>query len=198
MKKLFYLLFFFSTTPLLGQELRDSVLIKNELFEIMYSEVLEQPLYVFYIVRDFEKGADRKGMDFWVPKDVHTSNNDDYKYNEWDKGHMAPAAHFSDNEDNLKSTFSYANSALQHKDLNRKEWRYLEAQERKWAEEFGTLKVKVNVLFDENSKVLSTGATVPSGFFKYIYFESTKEEKCYYFPNNKPEKNWTEYLTSCI
>ena len=29
-------------------------------------------------------------MDFYVPKGVYTSDNNDYKNNVWDKGHIAP------------------------------------------------------------------------------------------------------------
>lgn len=197
MKKL-TLLLLLSLFALSGYaQYRDSVYVKNDIFEVVYSEVYEQPLWLIYKVRNIEKVADRKGMDFWVPEDIHTSDNKDYYKNVWDKGHLAPAAHFTDSKDNLYATFNYLNSALQHQRLNRGEWRMLEAEERKWVEEFGEMTVKVKVVFEGTPEVLETGATVPTGFYKLIWFDKTGEQKCFYFPNDNPDKEWEEYEISC-
>ena len=108
--------------------------IDKEIYQVWYDQTLEQPVKVSYWVTNRPKNADRKGMNFYKEADVHTSDNDDYYKNVWDKGHMAPAAHFSDSEENLKATFSYLNSALQHEKLNRGPWRCLEDAVRKWSE----------------------------------------------------------------
>lgn len=178
-------------------QLRDSVLVEKPIFKIMYSETKEQPLWVEYTVRNIKKGADRKGMNFYKEDGYHTSDNEDYVKNEWDKGHMAPAAHFSDTEENLKQTFTYLNSALQHKNLNRVQWRLLEEKERDWAEIFGELDVRVEVIFDDVSQVLPTGAEIPDAFLKTIYFRSTKQKQCFFFPNAIPTKTWNEYEVKC-
>jgi len=178
-------------------QLRDSVLVETPIFRVMYSETKEQPLWVEYRVRVIEKGADRKGMNFYTEKDYHTSDNNDYVRNEWDKGHMAPAAHFSDTEQNLRQTFTYLNSALQHQNLNRGEWRLLEEKEREWAELFGGLSVRIEVIFDDKPNVLPSGAEVPDGFVKRIKFNRTSEVKCFYFPNESPTKKWNEFEINC-
>ena len=196
MKKLFTLLLLVTLTTSVQAQLRDSVLVERPQFRIMYSETLEQPLWVEYTVRDIEKGADRKGMNFYKEDSYHTSDNDDYKRNVWDKGHMAPAAHFSDTEENLRATFTYLNSALQHQTLNRVEWRLLEEQERDWAEE-GELNVFVRVDFSDSSQVLPSGATVPDGFFKLIHFVETDAKKCFYFKNDAPEGEWEDQEVTC-
>ena len=72
-------------------------------------------------------------MNFYKEANIHTSDDHDYYNNEWDKGHMAPAIHFSDSVENLKATYSYVNSALQHMSLNRGAWRDLERAVRGWA-----------------------------------------------------------------
>ena len=97
---------------------------------------------------------------------------------------------------NLKTTFSYLNCSLQFDKLNRGAWRELEAQERVWANKFGTLKVRVVLEFKEGHMVLPTGGHVPSGYFKYINFPNG-DSKCYYFPNSTPTKHWSEYEYSC-
>jgi endonuclease G len=171
---------------------RDSVLVKTSIFTVMYSEKLEQPLWVKYTAKPIIKVADRKGMDFYKEKDYITSDNNDYKGTPYDKGHMAPAAHFTDSKENLKQTFTYLNSALQRDKLNRGEWRFLEAAERKWAD-VQQLDVHIKVVFDNKPNRVSGGAAIPQGFWKTIYFTKGDSTHVYYFPNQVPDKKWTEY-----
>lgn len=197
MKKLLFttsLLLLFSTN-LYGQ-LRDSVLVKTTIFEVMYSETKEQPLWIKYQARPIKKVADRKGMDFYTEKNYRTSDNFDYVNNVWDKGHMAPAAHFTDSKENLRQTFTYLNSALQHERLNRGEWRLLEEQERKWADN-EVLNVYIRTIFSPTSQRLPTNAVVPDGFYKRIEFTKSNKVECYFFPNQPPTKKWTEHKVNC-
>jgi DNA/RNA endonuclease G (NUC1) len=197
MKKLLFTttLFLLLTTNIYGQ-LRDSVLVKTSIFEVMYSETKEQPLWVKYQARPIKKVADRKGMDFYTEKNYKTSDNDDYVNNVWDKGHMAPAAHFTDSKENLRQTFTYLNSALQHERLNRGEWRLLEEQERKWADT-EVLNVYIKTIFSPTSQRLPTNAVVPDGFYKRIEFTKSNKVECYYFPNQPPTKKWTDHKVNC-
>jgi len=92
----------------------DSLLVSTSIFEISYNEIYEQPNWVKYTVReDIVKNADRDGMNFYKVDTIYTSDNDDYYSNRWDKGHMAPAGSFNDSYENLYSTFTYLNAALQ-------------------------------------------------------------------------------------
>jgi DNA/RNA endonuclease G (NUC1) len=175
---------------------REEVNINAGIYTVTYSEVLEQPLLVEYKVLCPNGNASRKGMNFYKNDSVLTSDNADYKSNVWDKGHMAPAADFNCTKEMLKQTFSYLNCALQHQDLNRGLWRLLEAYERELANE-GEVCVIIKVHYD-NPEILPTGATVPTGFTKKIFFEGSLLE-CYYFPNSKPTKSsFRDYkLTTC-
>lgn len=198
MKKisLFLVSLIFVSSNLFGQIKRDSVLVKTSIFTVMYSEKFEQPIWVRYTARPIKKVADRKGMDFYTEKEYHTSDNGDYVANVWDKGHMAPAAHFTDSKENLKQTFTYLNSALQHERLNRGEWRLLEAQERVWADT-EILEVYIRAIFSDKSQRLPSGAVVPDGFYKEIRFTKSGKVMCFYFPNQPPTKKWTEYQQKC-
>lgn len=178
-----------------GQD-RTDVRVENDVFKVSYNETLEQPNWVEYEVRNIEKKFDRGNMDFYVPKGVYTSDNDDYKNNVWDKGHMAPAAAFTDTEENLKTTFSYLNCSLQFDKLNRGAWRELEAQERVWAKRYGTLKVRIVLHFEKDHLILPTGGHVPNGYWKHITFPNGNRE-CFYFPNSTPTKHWSEYEIQC-
>jgi len=164
--------------------LRSDVLIKNSQFTIHYSEILEQPTSVEYLVKCTETLFSRKGLDFYICDSIKTSDSEDYKNNEWDKGHMAPAADFSCDSSLLRSTFTYLNCALQHEKLNRGVWKELEIRERELAIN-NRVKVKIIIHFSKNSVKLKSGATIPDGFTKIIQYRKVKEQ--YYFPNSEPK-----------
>ena len=107
--------------------------IDTDIFSVRYSSQLEQPLFISYTVLCPNGDASRSGLDFRLYEGVHTSDNDDYKNNEWDKGHLAPAAAFNCDRDMLKQTFTYINCSLQHEGLNRGPWKELEEFERNLA-----------------------------------------------------------------
>ena len=174
----------------------DSILVTTNIFEISYNEIFEQPNWVKYTVKDIVKNADRDGMNFYTVDSIYTSDDNDYYSNRWDRGHMAPAGSFHDSYENLYSTFTYLNVALQYDDLNRGAWVDLEEQVRKWADEFGDIGVEIYLEFDSNHITLDTGAHVPSAFYKYVNFPD-ETKKCYYFPNISPNKSWSEYEIDC-
>jgi DNA/RNA endonuclease G (NUC1) len=175
---------------------KDVVVIKNKVFEVEYSQKLKQPLMLKYESINRPTNVNRGSMDFYLEPKIITSGPQDYKNNEWDKGHLAPAASFSDNMENLKQTFSYLNCALQQQDLNRGEWRLLEEQERKW-DDVENLTVIIKVFFDVPVKRLPTNAAIPSYIQKHIYFEKQKKWKCYVFLNEKPKFKWSELEMVC-
>jgi endonuclease G len=177
-------------------ELRDEVIIENGVFKVWYSEVKEQPTKLVYTSTNRPKNVDRGSMNFYLEDDVVTSNNADYYRNVWDKGHLAPAATYSDSKENLKQTFSFLNCALQNQYLNRGEWRLLEEQERVW-DDTENLTITVTLEWNEGFEILPTNGHVPTHMIKEIYFEGTQSCKRYRFPNEKPTKGWEEYEVPC-
>ena len=174
----------------------DSILVTTNIFQISYNEIFEQPNWVKYTVRDIVKNADRDGMNFYTVDSIYTSDDNDYYSNRWDRGHMAPAGSFNDSYENLYSTFTYLNVALQYDDLNRGVWVDLEEQVRSWADELGDIEIEIYLEFDSNHIILNTGAHVPTAFYKYVSFpDGTK--RCYYFPNTTPDKVWQDYEIDC-
>jgi len=193
MKKI-VILFSFLIVSLIsfGQNVR----IKNNVFEVLYSQSLEQPLIIKYHSTNRPTNVNRGAMDFYKEPTIKTSDADDYKANIYDKGHGAPAATFSDNMENLKQTFSYLNCIMQDQYLNRGEWRLLEEQERKW-DDTENLTILIKAFFDTPAKRVATGAAVPSHLQKHIYFEKQKKWKCYVFLNEKPKFSWEELEMVC-
>jgi len=175
---------------------QDTIRVKNQVFEVLYSQKLESPVWLKYHSTNRPTNVNRGAMDFYTEKNIHTSDADDYSKNIYDKGHLAPAASFSDNMDNLKQTFTYLNCMLQDQYMNRGEWRLLEEQERKW-DDNENLTVIIKVFFDNPVKRLPTNAAIPSHMQKHIYFEKQKKWKCYVFLNEKPKFKWSELEMVC-
>ena len=175
-----------------GQDVR----IKNKVFEVLYSQSLEQPLVIKYRSTNRPTNVNRGAMDFYKEATIKTSDADDYKANIYDKGHGAPAATFSDNMVNLKQTFSYLNCIMQDKYLNRGEWRMLEEQIRKW-DDTENITVLIKTFFDTPVKRVATGAAIPSHLQKHIYFETQKKWRCFVFLNQKPKFHWDELEMIC-
>ncbi|NDB81116.1 DNA/RNA non-specific endonuclease [archaeon] len=185
-------LLFISTIVSYSQDVK----IKNNVFETLYSQSLEQPLWIRYRSTNRPTNVNRGTMDFYKEPNVKTSDADDYAKNIYDKGHGAPAASFSDNMENLKQTFSYLNCILQDQYLNRGEWRLLEEQERRW-DDTENLTVLITLHFDNPVKRIPTNAAIPSYLEKHIYFESQKKWKCFVFLNEKPKFKWEQLEKLC-
>jgi endonuclease G len=175
---------------------QDTIRVKNQVFEVLYSQNLEQPVWIKYRSINRPTNVNRGAMDFYTEKTIKTSDALDYKANVYDKGHGAPAATFSDNMENLKQTFSYLNCILQDQYLNRGEWRLLEEQERKW-DDTENLTVLIKIFFDKPVKRIPTNAAIPSYLQKHIYFEKQKKWKCFVFLNEKPKFKWDQLEMLC-
>lgn len=175
---------------------RSDVEIEGSIFTVSYNEILQQPNWIRYDVRAIDKRYDRDGMRFYEVDSIITSDDNDYYDNEWDRGHLAPAAAFTDTYDNLYATFSFLNCTLQKDQLNRGEWAELETKIRGWANVNGTIAVEILLHFQEGHIVLPTGAHVPSGYTKSLTFPDGSQ-RCFYFPNTETTTSWESYEIDC-
>ena len=191
MRFIFLTTLLFLTTSVFGQ-LRDSVYVKTNIFDIVYSEKLQQPKWIEYHVNCYDGKISRKGLDFYTCDSIKTSDSKDYENNEWDKGHLAPAADFNCDKNKLKMTFTYLNCVLQHEKLNRGVWRLLEEHERELSKKY-SVNVEIRMVYSKTSKILPTGATIPDAFIKTIFYGNKNE--IYYFKNEIPlSSDYTKYL----
>jgi endonuclease G, mitochondrial len=193
MKKLLLTLIFILPLFVFSQKtLRDSIYIKTDMFEIVYSEKLQQPKFIRYAVQCPNGSAPRTGMDFYTCDSILTSDDKDYVNNPYDKGHLAPAADFNCTKELLFKTFTYLNCSLQQENLNRTTWRLLEVRERELAKTNKSVIVEIRCVYSPKSIVLPTGATIPDGYYKTIKYGKTIEK--YYFKNEKPSStDFTKY-----
>jgi len=192
MKNLLLVLLTLTTFSSFSQALRDSIVVKTPMFEIVYSEKLEQPKFIRYTVQCPNGTASRTGMDFYVDKTIKTSDSKDYEKNMWDKGHLAPAGDFNCDKETLYKTFTYLNCSLQQENLNRTTWRLLEVRERELAKTHKVVQVEIRCIFGPKSILLPTGATIPTAYRKTIKYDGVTE--VYYFKNEKPlSTDFTKY-----
>ena len=162
------------------------------MFELVYSEKLQQPKFIRYTVQCPNGTAPRKGMDFYVCDSILTSDDKDYANNPYDKGHLAPAADFNCTSEMLFKTFTYLNCSLQQENLNRTTWRLLEVRERELARTHKVVQVEIRCIFGPKSIKLPSGATVPTAYRKTIKYNGITE--VYYFKNEKPTStDFTKY-----
>lgn len=190
MKKIFYII----TFSLMQLILYSQDTIKSDIYQIVYSQALEQPLHIEYkVLCPFGKES-RAGMSFWKPDSIHTSDGADYEDNIWDRGHMVPANSFNCNREILYETFNYINIALQHRSLNRGVWARLEQFEKDLAKFYEVI-VEIDVIFKGPPNRLITGAFVPSGFKKIIKFDN--KQIVLYFPNEDTRGSvWYDFIIS--
>ena len=170
--------------------------VETEIFKVVYDEGLEQPIKLSYRVQCPLGDASRSGLDFRKYDGVHTSDNNDYSNNVYDKGHLAPAAAFNCDREMVRSTFSYLNCALQHEGLNRGPWKELERFERDLAKVYypESVRVEVVILFENEEQWLPSGALVPSGFKKTI--TTPENEWVFVFPNSDVAgQDWVNFRT---
>jgi len=171
---------------------QDKKTIVTDIFTVTYSEDYEQPIKLKYRVECPTGEQGRSGISWYGYDNVHTSDSDDYKNNEWDRGHLAPANAFSCDKETIKKTFTYLNCALQHEGLNRGPWKELERFERNLAKFFEVV-VIVEVDFTENPERVPGGAAIPKGFYKTIHFKGNYWK--FYFPNiNVAGEDWFSFI----
>jgi len=178
------------------------VVISNDLYTVIYSEALQQPLVLSYEVKkprmigflstDKLLNDMTGGRFFYVStsitdqpciynlRDFITSDAEDYKDNDYDKGHLAPYETFKDKGLDCVLN-SYLNLALMNSSLNRGVWILLEEYERTLDHVF----VTISLAFDKSQRVLG-GATIPTGFTKILRYYDDGEwvEEIFSFPND--------------
>ena len=163
-----------------------NTLIKNEVYEVLYSETLQQPINISYEYPMYNSYVDanqlkytlvvnevgypdsfKKTNEWQVPSNIVTSDKDDYSL-PYHRGHIVPAGSFKYSE-HQRFVYSYLNCAIMHKDLNQGVWYALENRERKLSEKYN-VKVQVILFFADTSNTVDAGATIPSSFRKIIEY----------------------------
>lgn len=178
-------------------------------FYVNHSDYWKMPYWVAYYLTPSCFDGDVKSKDFKFRKydkeipPGKRSTDDDYKYSDRNRGHMAPAADFKSSKEAMKSTFILSNASPQYPDFNNGIWKRLEEQIRDMVSEKGQAWIIVGNLFlDIDSLIIQPqswightdelNVPVPTHLFKTILTEDENEEVYMYaflIPNERQRIN---------
>jgi endonuclease G, mitochondrial len=114
------------------------------------------------------------------------SNGKSYMY---DKGHMAPAGDFSNDEEAMHQSFYLSNMVPQVNRHNQGIWRDLEMKVRQWARSRGALFIVTGPIFRNGKAVeqLKNGPAVPTDIYKVVVDPQNGESIAFVIPNQPYE-----------
>lgn len=120
---------------------------------------------------------------------------EDYYGSGWTKGHMAPAADFSWDDDAMSETFYFMNVCPQREELNKKDWQYLEKQVRAWARRYGRVWVVTGPIVGDNryGTIGKDRVVVPDAFFKAVMVhDGRRYQSIAFVMGNDAERYWLQ------
>lgn len=180
----------------------DKDYIKHFAYSLVYNEENEQADWVSYqllaseLVPNFER-TDKFLVDTIVLSG--TADNSDYKNSGYDKGHLAPAADMTWNEQAMKESFYFSNISPQLPGFNRGIWKKLEEKVRDWAKIYEVIYVTTGPICDQSTQTIGDNAVmIPTHFYKtiLIYNDSIKQSIGFVFPNEKCEGELFDYAAT--
>lgn len=150
----------------------DSCVIEHKYYELKYSELHEQALWVAYVLKDsyLEKNTDRKD-DFREDPAIITGSAslNDYKGSGYDRGHLMPAADMVFDEVAMSESFYMSNMSPQLPGFNRGVWKRLENQVRRWVIDYEELYIiSGGVLNNIIDTIGPNRVSVPGSYYKII------------------------------
>lgn len=157
----------------------NTVMIDHKFFQIAYDPKHRMARYVVYQLTAEQvshKDAGRKDKFIVDPilqkKGLPLVEPDEYLKTGYDRGHLAPSADFSWNQEANDKTFVMSNMAPQLPGLNRGAWKRLEEKVRRWA--CGEKKVSVitGPILSPGLPKLKGGLEIPQDFFKIVIDET--------------------------
>lgn len=172
-------------------ELREGIYADYINYTLVTNAQLRSPLYVALNI-DQNKKRSTTRTDKWKPDwrigDEFQLNNEYYRDNPWDKGHMArrDSASWGDTQRDAQrasdETFYYSNACLQHENLNQDEWLSLED----WVLELeldvdGLISEFTGPIYGDFGRSISLvgmePAIIPTGFFKIVCFKNKQTQQ---------------------
>ena len=174
-------------------------------YAVIHRCEVKAPIAVFeHLTPAAMSGPAKRKDDFRPDPQVHAqcrATLDDYKTvgRTHDRGHMAPAAHNTQNAQIMSESFYLSNMVAQETNNNRGAWRLLEAAERQWASTPGTdFYVVSGGIYDPGHPVTGNGLGIPTRLYKIVVERNSRQVQAYIFPNAaiRPATSWPQYQTS--
>jgi endonuclease G len=179
-------------------------IIKYNNFSVSFCEEYRLSEWAIYYKDAYpsEYVYSRKGLNF--KKDPNLNGRDGgniwYYKNIYDKGHLVPAMHMSDNDESLKETFLFTNCTPQHESLNRGVMRELEKKMKQWNNEFGRVAIITGWIVEESLDLMYNGPPpympIPKYYYKVFVDISNNRSIAFLIPNKKSTNSLMEYVVS--
>jgi len=178
-------------------------IIKHRGYTLSYNETCEQANWVKYRVTgaDLDNAIASRLNNFKNDNQVETGSASiaDYEGSGYDRGHLAPAATFVNNQVEMNESFYMSNISPQLPSFNRGVWKRIENYERKLAYEHDTIYVITGGILNTNlSRIGENEVCVPVLYFKIIY--NNTFSVCFLIKNQKSNDdiNTFEYPINII
>lgn len=162
-------------------------IIQHKYFTLSYSEEHEQAEWVAYVLTQERLNSPWvERVDDFMPDPMvktRSATPDDYRGSGYDRGHLAPVADFSFNEEAMRETFYMSNISPQSRNFNQGIWRELEELTRNWAKKFKKLYVVTGPVLTQKPKgrVGDNDVSVPQAYYKILLDLSEPEIKAIAF-----------------
>ena len=173
-------LFFLFPIYLLGQDFRyapeaKGTLIQNLYYSLDFNSEHKQANWVYYMLTQTHISGDAQRYSTFKDcklGNIVSASQKDYKGSGYDKGHLCPAADMKLSKEAMKETFQMWNISPQVPSFNRGKWSELEALVRSYIkDETDTLFIVTGAVFVDNNGSIGNGnVTVPSMFYKIVYY----------------------------
>jgi endonuclease G len=180
----------------------DEYLISHKAYTLVYDENREQAKWVAWELTKNELNGEAKRKDNFKEDPLVTTGSatdDDYKGSGYDRGHLAPAADMTWDQQAMDESFYYSNMSPQHPSLNRGIWKRLETKAREWAEKYGEIYVATGPVFiSELEEIGPNKVDVPSHYYKTFLITNDGDLQAIAFlmPNEKGSKDIFDYAVT--
>ncbi len=174
-------------------------------YAVIHSCKVKAPLAVFEHLTTSAMSGPAKRRDNFKPDPLVTTNCSatlaDYATvgKTHDRGHMAPAANNTQNDDIMSESFYLSNMVAQNAGNNRGAWRLLEVEERELARQPGAdYYVISGGIFDPSHPVTGNRLGIPTRLYKILYEKNSKKVRAFLMPNEsiRPAGDWRKYETT--
>lgn len=166
--------------------------LRNPVLSSCYNDNLKSSIIVSYVLDSHNvHSINLKKRGKWhynksIPKKYRSSNSD-YRKTGYDKGHLAMDSGFDFNKKILNYTYDLnINSVPMAAKVNRKTWLKAEKYSKNIAKKLGYINVFDIIIFNKKPKRIGKNQiAVPKGFYKVLFNDDKKFQKCFYYENIK-------------
>lgn len=174
----------------------------HKAYSLQYNEETEQAYWVAWeLAADELNGSAKRSNKFMEDPKITTgtATNADYYKSGFDRGHLAPAADMTFDDQAMQESFYYSNMAPQNPSFNRGIWKKLEAKSRAWAKIYNPVYIVAGPLFiSEYQSIGKNNVAIPSHFYRaaLVINDSIQQAIGFIIPNEKGNKPLDQYAVS--